>query len=131
MSIAPMAALLEPLAKARGRLVLISSSAVDAPPPDWPHYVAAKCALEGVVRSVAVAHPRIAATIARPPRMHSDMMNTLRAQEGTMFVEHVATALATHIVERVPGREPSGGVVLLDDFAPRAARGRVDPQVFQ
>jgi short-subunit dehydrogenase len=47
-------ALLEPLKAAQGRLVFISSIAVDMPTPDYAVYSASKAALDGLARNLSV-----------------------------------------------------------------------------
>jgi len=52
-----------------GALLAISSSFVDDPPRGLAHYVAAKQAVEGLVRSISVQHPELSCQVARPPKL--------------------------------------------------------------
>ncbi|MBF6327041.1 SDR family NAD(P)-dependent oxidoreductase [Nocardia transvalensis] len=72
---------LSPLAVCAQRLrpdatvVLVSSEAVTDPPRWWPHYAAAKGALEGLAQYAARHHPwRV--VVARPPRLWTELTNT-------------------------------------------------------
>jgi NAD(P)-dependent dehydrogenase (short-subunit alcohol dehydrogenase family) len=111
----PLAATLELLEQRKGMLVMISSSAVREPPPEWPHYVAAKGALEGLARTVA-ARGRVRVLIARPPRLDTDLMNTPGIPGDALAPEAVAAAIVGAVragFEVAPSRAP----VVLEDFA--------------
>lgn len=103
---APLAGLLDPLEAARGRCLVISSSAVSDPPRDWPHYVAAKSAVEGLVRWAARHHPRVAFLLARPGLLRTEQTNSPSTREAAGPVEPVAARL----VRRLLDAEPAGGV---------------------
>jgi NAD(P)-dependent dehydrogenase (short-subunit alcohol dehydrogenase family)/acyl dehydratase len=90
---APLAALLEPLSEQSGSCVLVSSSALGAPPVDWPHYIAAKSAAEGLIQWAATAHQDVRFLVARPPRMRTDMTNTPGGHRGAIAPEQVAAAI--------------------------------------
>ncbi len=63
----PMAAMIELLAASEGTIVFISSVVVNKPVSEWPHYVAAKAALEGLTAVVAAEYPAVRCLIVRPP----------------------------------------------------------------
>ena len=84
VTLTPLAALIELLAESSGWLVLISSVAVKKPVADWPHYVAAKCALEGLVSTVAVEYPQVKCLIARPSRLVTELTNTPLGRKGAV-----------------------------------------------
>jgi len=71
----PLAAL-APLLGDGGFVVFCSSVAVDAPPRDWPHYVAAKRALEGLAGWLAASRPELRVVVARLPKMLTGMTNS-------------------------------------------------------
>jgi NAD(P)-dependent dehydrogenase (short-subunit alcohol dehydrogenase family) len=73
--------------------VLVSSSALGAPPVDWPHYIAAKSAAEGLIQWAATAHQDVRFLVARPPRMRTDMTNTPGGHRGAIAPEQVAAAI--------------------------------------
>src|SRR5256885_8607418 len=72
----PMAVFLETLAESAGRNIVISSDAVQFAPPDWPHYVSAKWAIEGLTRVAAIEHERVRFLIVRPPKLATDLLHT-------------------------------------------------------
>jgi NAD(P)-dependent dehydrogenase (short-subunit alcohol dehydrogenase family) len=101
----PTAALLEPLSRRSGCCVLISSSFIRSLPADWPHYVAAKSAAEGLMSWAAANYKSIRFMIARPPRLLTDQMNTPAGRPGALPVERAAAAIVGQIIGQ-PGREP-------------------------
>jgi NAD(P)-dependent dehydrogenase (short-subunit alcohol dehydrogenase family) len=107
----PTAAALPLLSDAAGRLIVFSSSAVRDPPPEWPHYVDAKRAVEELCRAVAASDPRVSVTILRPPRVLTDLTNTVRGSEGALRAESVAASIVRGLVA-----SPPGGVRLVETF---------------
>jgi NAD(P)-dependent dehydrogenase (short-subunit alcohol dehydrogenase family)/acyl dehydratase len=91
--IAPLSALLEELVSNRGTVVVISSAALESPPPEWPHYIAAKAAVEGVVNWAAARFRPVRFVVVRPPKLLTDQMNTVLGRVGASRVEPVAGAL--------------------------------------
>jgi NAD(P)-dependent dehydrogenase (short-subunit alcohol dehydrogenase family) len=116
---APFAGLLGPLERAGGRCLVISSAAVLEPPRDWPHYVAAKTAVEGLVHWAARQHPDVVFLLARPEALRTEQMNTPGAWETARPVEPVAADL-TH---RLLGAAPATGVPVIIG-SPTAEYGR-------
>jgi NAD(P)-dependent dehydrogenase (short-subunit alcohol dehydrogenase family) len=110
---APLAALLDPVAGRAGWGVVISSGAVKAPVAEWPHYVSAKAALEGLTRVAALEHPGASLLIVRPPRLLTDLTNTPLGRQNAMAPERVATA----IVRRLLGPTAAGQVEMMEAFA--------------
>lgn len=105
----PVAAFLPLLDRAEGQVVAVSSRALSAPPAQWPHYVAAKGAVEHLVHALAPANPRLRFLICRPRRMDT-------AYVDSVTDDHPAAAplvVATELVDAI-GR-----------FADRPVRGRV------
>lgn len=74
--LAPLSSFVDLLSDSGGSVLLISSSAVEDPPPAWPHYVALKCAVEGLARTTAVEYPKVSFCIARPTKLLTDLVNT-------------------------------------------------------
>jgi len=109
---APLGAFLEPVAARGGWAVVISSSAVQAPPADWPHYVAAKCAIEGLARVAALEHTGASFLAVRPPRLLTDLTNTPLGRQTALPPERVAAA----VVRRLLGAQAPGHVELLEEF---------------
>jgi NAD(P)-dependent dehydrogenase (short-subunit alcohol dehydrogenase family) len=101
---APLCVFLELLHEASGRLVVISSSAVEHPVREWPQYIAAKSAIEAFARVAPLQYPRIDALIVRPPKLLTDMTNTPLGRAGAMRPEEFAVQLAKRLREPVrPG----------------------------
>jgi hypothetical protein len=89
----PMAAFLDTLASRSGSCILISSSFTRSLLTDWPHYIAAKSAVEGLVSWAAANFKSIRFIIARPPRLLTDQMNTPTDRQGALPVEGAAAAI--------------------------------------
>ena len=73
---APLTSFLGLVAAAQGGVLLISSAAVENPPGTWPHYVALKGAVEGLLRAAAADHPKVKFWVARPNKIETDLINT-------------------------------------------------------
>jgi NAD(P)-dependent dehydrogenase (short-subunit alcohol dehydrogenase family) len=102
----PMSFFLRVLAKNFGRSVVISSMSVETPPKEWPHYVALKCAVEGLARVAAVQYPNANFLLVRPPRLQTDLINPLSATFGERRAMPPEVA-ATRIVQRLQGAATS------------------------
>jgi NAD(P)-dependent dehydrogenase (short-subunit alcohol dehydrogenase family) len=105
----PLGALLPRLAD-DGFVLFCSSAALAAPPRDWPHYVAAKGAIEGLARWTATAAPGVRSVIARLPKMLTDMTNSPSARVGAVAPEPVARRL----VDRVESGDLEPGLTILE-----------------
>ncbi|HEY3748171.1 MAG TPA: SDR family NAD(P)-dependent oxidoreductase [Pseudonocardiaceae bacterium] len=96
---APLSALLPALNAACGRCMAISSSALTDPPLDWPHYVTAKAAVEGLVDWAAAHHADVDFFLARPGMMLTDQTNTPAMRDIAGRVEPTAAALVRRLVD--------------------------------
>ena len=109
----PMAVFLQALSATRGWCVVISSViAHRQPPAEWPHYVSAKYAIEGLVRVAAVEYSAISFLLVRPPRLLTDLTSTPLGRQEALPPESVAAK----IVRRILGSPSPGRVELLEDF---------------
>jgi len=106
----PLGALLPLVDRDRGWIVFCSSSALSAPPRDWPHYVAAKGALEGLAGWVAQNAPGIRVVVLRPPKMRTAITSTPGGRLGAASVESVAAWTAA----RLAGEDLDAGVTVLE-----------------
>jgi NAD(P)-dependent dehydrogenase (short-subunit alcohol dehydrogenase family) len=106
----PLAAALPGLDRQQGLAVLVSSSAVLDPPAEWPHYVAAKRAIEGLAASLVPAWPRTGFLVARPPRLHTDYVQRL----GELRAGVPVAVEAERIVREVVARLGQAGLFTLD-----------------
>ena len=109
----PMSTFLPMLAERGGQLAVVSSAWVNTAPPDWPHYVSAKCAVEGLVQVASSEYRNVRFLLARPPRLLTDLTNTPLGRHKTLPVEEAALA----IVARLAAGHAGGTVELLDDLA--------------
>jgi NAD(P)-dependent dehydrogenase (short-subunit alcohol dehydrogenase family) len=99
----PMSVFCGLLAEGSGSCVVISSVAVETTPKEWPHYVAVKCAAEGLVRVAALQYPNLNFLLVRPPKLRTDLTNgpssALFGQGEGMHSE----VAAAKIVQRLQG----------------------------
>ncbi|MFI1358013.1 SDR family NAD(P)-dependent oxidoreductase [Streptomyces sp. NPDC020898] len=102
---APMAGLLGLLEPGHGRCLVISSAALREPPREWPHYIAAKSAVEGLVHWAARHHPGVAFLLARPGMLWTEQTNSPSARETAGPVEPVAAALVHRLLRATPTGE--------------------------
>lgn len=110
----PLAASLDALAERGGQAVVISSVYAEKAPANFPHYVAAKCAIEGLVRAVAAHHTRVGFVLVRPPRLEGEL-NIPFGGETSLSVDQVAGTIAWQTTQP----QTPGAVTWLSDFAPR------------
>lgn len=101
---APLSAFLSLVKTSQGKVLLISSAYVENPPKGLPHYAALKAAAEALMRSAAVAHPKLTFWIARPGKLRTDMSNTplgwSEAEEPAVVAQRIIEQLAA---ESSPG----------------------------
>jgi NAD(P)-dependent dehydrogenase (short-subunit alcohol dehydrogenase family) len=95
----PLGALLAQLDREHGWVVFCSSAALAAPPRDWPHYVTAKAALEGLAAWVAAAAPGLRVLVIRPPGMRTGLGNTPSGRLAALAPELVAARVADLLAE--------------------------------
>lgn len=102
----PLSGLADALRRSRGRCLTVSSAAVDDPPEEWPHYVAAKAAVEKLAHWSAAAYPEIGWFAVRPGMMLTDQVNTPAGREMAAPVEDVAARICGAFLEAEaePGR---------------------------
>ena len=104
LALNPMSELLPLIESSAGTIVLISSVAVELPVGEWPHYIAAKSALEGLGKAIAVAHRDIDCLIVRPSRLDTDLTNTPLGRKGAMSTAVVAAKITEWLSENEAGR---------------------------
>jgi NAD(P)-dependent dehydrogenase (short-subunit alcohol dehydrogenase family) len=108
----PLAFFLELLSQSHGQAVVLSSAAVTAPPADWPHYVAAKSAIEGLAAVAAHEYPNVHVLVARPPRLQTSLTGTPTGYDAALPAEPVAERITRWLVEPTP----AGQVEILESF---------------
>ena len=84
LALVPLCIFLPLLNESRGCAVIISSSAVEKPVREWPHYVAAKNAIESFGVVAPLQYPNVSALIVRPERLLTDMTNTPMGRQSAM-----------------------------------------------
>jgi NAD(P)-dependent dehydrogenase (short-subunit alcohol dehydrogenase family) len=107
----PMSHLLDSLEARQGRVVIVSSIYARTAPKEWPHYVAAKCAIEGYARSAAADYPKVSFSIVRPPRLLTDFSDGPQRADA-VAPELVAVDIVKHLLE--PARP--GETALIERF---------------
>lgn len=103
LTLAPLTSFLDLLSESGGAVLLISSSSVEEPPAIWPHYVALKCAIEGLTRVAAAEYPKVSFCIARPTKLKTDMVNT---PMGRMKAENPSAAAMRILSEAATAARP-------------------------
>jgi NAD(P)-dependent dehydrogenase (short-subunit alcohol dehydrogenase family) len=109
----PLSIFLPALDKKSGWNVIISSEFVRTTPPQWPHYITAKCAVEGLAHWAATQFKNTKCLVVRPPKLLTDQTNTPTGRQGAMPVETIAAALARRLAEPAPASR----VELIETFA--------------
>jgi NAD(P)-dependent dehydrogenase (short-subunit alcohol dehydrogenase family) len=91
--LAPLCAFLPLLNESKGCSVIVSSVAVEKPVRDWPHYVAAKNAVEGLGLVAPLQYPDTGCLIIRPDKLLTDMTNTPMGRQNAMSPLAFATQI--------------------------------------
>src|SRR5262249_457730 len=76
ITLTPLCEFLELLNSSDGCVVIVSSAAVERPIREWPHYVAAKRAVEMLAQVASLQYPRVRTLIVRPPKLLTALTNT-------------------------------------------------------
>ena len=99
---------MEMLDASGGRAVVVSSAVARRPVKEWPHYVAAKKAIEGLAEVAALQYPRVQVMIIRPNKLLTEMVNTPMGRRNGQPPSRVASRLVDEL------REPIKGTTLLE-----------------
>ncbi|HHP7245824.1 MAG TPA: SDR family NAD(P)-dependent oxidoreductase [Elainellaceae cyanobacterium] len=107
----PMSVFLSLLSEASGWSIVISSIyASQIFPPDLPHYVIAKCAIEGLTKVTASEYKEVSFIAVRPPKLLTDQTNTPIGRQGAISADKVAVK----IVERLQKSPCAGQVEIME-----------------
>jgi NAD(P)-dependent dehydrogenase (short-subunit alcohol dehydrogenase family) len=109
---APLAAFLEDLAQSSGQVVIVSSQAVCDPVAEWPHYVAAKGAVEALASAAASEQRKLGFLVVRPPRLLTQLADAPLARATALAPEAVTVA----VLERLGEGSDPGSVQIIDSF---------------
>ncbi len=122
----PLCHFLPTLQRSAGCAVVISSIAVEKPVRDWPHYVAAKQATEGLCKVAPLQYPNVSSLIVRPERLLTEMTNTPMGKHGAIDPSILARELCEYLADPpAPGTckvytqsaKAQGGAVLASQLA--------------
>lgn len=106
----PLGRFLPSIDEQSGWVLFCSSAAIAAPPRDWPHYVSAKAAVEGLASWVAATRPRLRVAVARLPKMSTDMTSTPSGQVAATS----ADAMALWTAEQLTSGALAPGLTMLE-----------------
>ena len=105
LTLAPLAEFSDLLNRSEGCVVIISSAAVDHPVREWPHYIAAKQAVEALGCIASLQFPRVRTLIVRPPKLLTSLTNTPMGRLGASSPALLANRIATRLEDPPePGR---------------------------
>jgi NAD(P)-dependent dehydrogenase (short-subunit alcohol dehydrogenase family)/acyl dehydratase len=96
----PLAYLMEPLKVQGGCSVVISSLYARTAPAEFPHYVAAKSAIEGLCRAVFAHDRSIRSLLVRPPKLLTDQTNTPMGGRDAVMPEQIAAKVVALLLEK-------------------------------
>ncbi len=100
----PLCVFMEMLDMSGGRAVVVSSTVTQRPVKEWPHYVAAKKAIEGLAEVAALQYPRVQTVIVRPNKLLTEMTNTPMGRKNAEPPSRLASKLVGYLREPVqPG----------------------------
>lgn len=97
LTLTPLCAFLELLDFSGGCAVIVSSTAVEQPVREWPHYLAAKQAVEMLARVASLQYPRIGTLIVRPPKLATALTNTPMGRLGATSPARFANRIAARL----------------------------------
>ncbi len=105
ITLAPLCAFSELLNSSEGCVVIVSSAVVEQPVREWPHYAAAKHAVEMLARVASLQYPSLRTLIVRPPKLLTAMTNTPMARRGAISPRQFAQRIVTRLEDPLePGK---------------------------
>ncbi|MBB5953683.1 NAD(P)-dependent dehydrogenase (short-subunit alcohol dehydrogenase family) [Saccharothrix tamanrassetensis] len=84
----------------RGWVAFVSTEALAAPPAQWPHYVAAKAAIEGLAAWLEHNRPDVDAVVLRLPAMRTELTNTPVGHLDARTPEEVAARVVRRMLDQ-------------------------------
>lgn len=109
---APLAAFIPALSESGGKCIVMSSDVVNRPFVDWPHYVAAKCAIEGFIRTIRLQYPSVDYHILRPRKVLTDLINSNMGRIGAVSPDLIAKKITEIFLDDTR----SDHVIIIEDF---------------
>lgn len=105
LTLAPLSEFLGLLNRSDGCAVIISSAAVEDPVKEWPHYVAAKRAVEALGVVASMQYPRVRTLIVRPKKLLTTLTNTPLGHLGAASPGMLANRIAARLEDPLePGK---------------------------
>ncbi|MGB7439931.1 MAG: SDR family NAD(P)-dependent oxidoreductase [Coleofasciculaceae cyanobacterium] len=108
----PMATFLHPLSETSGWNIIISSIFTIEAPTEWPHYVAAKHAVEGLTKVASSQYKNVNFMLVRPPLLLTDLSNTPMAQLKARLPEEMAAQIVKSLLNESVDSQGSKFVTL-------------------
>jgi NAD(P)-dependent dehydrogenase (short-subunit alcohol dehydrogenase family) len=109
----PLSVFLPLLEQSEGTLAVISSIYSDEPVKEFPHYTAAKRAIEGLAQVAALQYPKIRVIILKPTKILTGLTNTPMGRRNAVLPERVAACLVSRLCQTSePGVEIISGASL-------------------
>jgi len=105
LTLAPLSEFLELLNRSDGSVVIISSFAAEHPVREWPHYVAAKRAVEALGSVASLQYPHVRTLIVRPQKLLTTLTNTPMGRLGAASPGLLANRIARRLEDPLePGK---------------------------
>lgn len=104
LTLTPLTEFLDLLNQSAGCVVIVSSTAVEQPVREWPHYVAAKHAIEALGRVAVMQYPKVRTLIVRPSKLLTSLTNTPMGRRGAARPAKMARRIAEQLEN--PPAEP-------------------------
>jgi NAD(P)-dependent dehydrogenase (short-subunit alcohol dehydrogenase family) len=96
----PMAAFLNLLVETNGWNVVLSSMVTsETPQAEWPHYVAAKYAVEGLTNVAQLEYPQINFVLVRPPLLMTDLTHSPMTRLKATAPEEIAHSIVKYLLK--------------------------------
>jgi NAD(P)-dependent dehydrogenase (short-subunit alcohol dehydrogenase family)/acyl dehydratase len=106
LTLAPLSEFLDLLNQSDGCAVIISSAAAEHPVREWPHYVAAKQAVEALGRVASLQYPRVRVLIVRPQKLLTTLTNTPMGRLGAASPGMLARRIADRLESPLDPERP-------------------------
>jgi len=97
LTLVPLSEFLQLLNRSDGCVVIVSSAAVEHPVREWPHYLAAKRAVEMLGSVASLQYPNVRTLIVRPQKLLTAMTNTPMGRLGAASPGLLANRIAARL----------------------------------
>jgi NAD(P)-dependent dehydrogenase (short-subunit alcohol dehydrogenase family)/acyl dehydratase len=93
LALSPICGLIDLLAESQGTLIAISAAAAVQPDREFPHFSAAKAALEALVQAAVLQHAKVRGLIVRPEKLLTGMAGTPLGRIGAVSPAELASRI--------------------------------------